>query len=378
MTFINTIRMPTQSKKSEGKGKGKVAKVKAAVSGATDDFDDMLAELRAADVTAEVAASSSRIASSTYSSSSISSTSTPSTNSTNQPSTATAEEVSEAALTQACVRGDILQLRRWARCGVRVICAEPLCYAAGLNKYEMALILVRELGAEVNKADKQDFTPLYIAAQQGNLRMAQCLVNELGADVNRGDAEGRTPLSIAARSGHMAMVRCLVKKLGADINQADNVLCSPLFFAAEEGKLKMVQYLVKELNADVNLASKVGSTPLMVAAENMHHEVVRYLLKHGADPLASHNCLGTAADISKCKGAPDEQTAYLLARTHCANPGCTNAGLKKCERCLEAYFCGSACIRMHWPAHKAECTAATAKLKAARSTPSSSSSSMPS
>jgi predicted RNA-binding Zn ribbon-like protein len=137
----------------------------------------------------------------------------------------------------------------------------------------------------------------------------------------------------------------------------------------------LVKCLVEELRADVNLAENDGSTPLMTAAKKMHQMVVRYLLKHGADPQALHDRHGTAAEISKIANAPSEQTAYLEARTYCANPLCTNAGLKKCERCLQAYFCGSACIRAHWPAHKAECTAAAAKLKAVGGAPSSASSS---
>jgi hypothetical protein len=52
--------------------------------------------------------------------------------------------------------------------------------------------------------------------------------------------------------------------------------------------------------------------------------------KHGADSQASHPQLGTAADFSKEFGAPAEQTAYLEARTHCAKPGCSGTGLKKC------------------------------------------------
>jgi hypothetical protein len=332
--------MPTRSKKSEGKGKGK------AVAGTDEDFDDMLAELRAADITPEAATSSGPSASSSdrsasSSSSSSSSTSTSSSSIANQASAATAEEVSEEALVQACARGDLSQLRRWARRGVRVTSAKPLCYAVKHGKYEVALFLVRNLGADVNQADAKGFAPLFIATHAGNLRMVKCLAIELGADVNQTDAEDCTPLYIAACLGHLGVVQCLVEELGVD----------------------------------VNLADEDGNTPLMVAANRMHHKLVRYLLKHGADPQASHDRLGTAADLSRLSGAPVEQTAYIEARTHCANPGCTNAGLKKCERCLQSYFCGSACIRAHWPAHKAECTAAATKLNSTGGTPSSASSS---
>jgi ankyrin repeat protein len=248
-----------------------------------------------------------------------------------------------------------------------------LYYAILHGKYEVVQCLAQELGADVNQASAEDWTPLFVASGLGNLRIVQYLVNELGADVNQADSEGHTPVFAAAGMGKVDMVRLLVEELGADVNQADNEVCTPLYFAAQKGGLEMVKCVVDELGAEVNQATGDGSTPLMAAAEKMHHKVVRYLLKHGADPQASHNLVPTAADISRMHGAPAEQTAYLQARTHCANPSCTNAGLKKCERCLQAYFCGSACIRAHWPSHKTECKAAAAKLKAARGASSSSS-----
>jgi hypothetical protein len=182
-------------------------------------------------------------------------------------------------------------------------------------------------------------------------------------------------VSHAAHWGNLEVVQCLIKELGADVNHAVNDGCMPLYAAAQAGHLEMVRFLIVKHGADVNIAIH-GSTPLMMAADKMHHKVVRLLLKLGANSQALHSELGTdEADTSKRKGAPSEETAYLHARTHCANPSCSNAGLKECERCLQVYFCGSACIRAHWPAHKAECKAAAAKLKATEGTPRSASSS---
>jgi ankyrin repeat protein len=149
-------------------------------------------------------------------------------------------------------------------------------------------------------------------------------------------------------------VRVLVKELNADVHQTSKGYF-PLFVAAQEGLLAVVQCLVKELGADINQANHNGATPLMVASYHKHTEVVVWLSKHGADAQASHQDGSTAVDVSRDFGAPAEQTAYLEARTHCANPGCDGAGLKKCSSCLRVFFCGPACIRAHWTAHKAEC-----------------------
>jgi hypothetical protein len=119
--------------------------------------------------------------------------------------------------------------------------------------------------------------------------------------------------------------------------------------------LSVVQCLVKECGADINQATDDDTTPLIAASSHKHTDVVVWLIKHGADAQASYKDGDTAADVSRDFGASAEQTAYLEARTHCANPGCDGAGLKKCAGCLRVFFCGPACIRTHWPVHKAEC-----------------------
>jgi hypothetical protein len=104
----------------------------------------------------------------------------------------------------------------------------------------------------------------------------------------------------------------------------------------------------------------------MAAVAAKHAEVVVWLIKHGANAQARGPAGGTAADISRAYGAPAEQTEYLEARTHCANPRCDGAGPKKCAGCLKVFFCGPACIWAHWPARKAECKRWGAELKAAK------------
>jgi ankyrin repeat protein len=120
-----------------------------------------------------------------------------------------------------------------------------------------------------------------------------------------------------------------------------------LYIAAQKGHMSVVQCLVKELGADINQAALNGSTPLMLASTTKHTEIVVWLIKHGANAQALHQGCDTAADVSRQYGAPAELTEYLDARTHCANPGCGGAGLKKCSGCLKMFFCSPACIRAH-------------------------------
>jgi ankyrin repeat protein len=198
-------------------------------------------------------------------------------------------------------------------------------------------------------------TPLYIAAEKGHVAVVRCLVKELGADVNQAANDGTTPLYFAAAKGDLAVAQLLVEELGADVNQGLHDGATPLYIAAQEGHLAMVRCLVKKLGADVNRARHNGGTPLMIAASAKQDNVVAFLLKYGANPQLCSPNYGTAANVSKSWGASIEQTEYLEARTHCAMPGCSGAGAKKCAGCLHVYYCKRECQLMHWPTHKADC-----------------------
>jgi ankyrin repeat protein len=103
-------------------------------------------------------------------------------------------------------------------------------------------------------------------------------------------------------------MQCLVKEFGADPNRADFAGWTPLHIAVQNGRLSVVHCLVKELGADVNQATVSGATPLMIASAHKHTEIVVWLSKHGADAQVLHQNGGTAADVSRQRGAPVEQT----------------------------------------------------------------------
>lgn len=234
----------------------------------------------------------------------------------------------------------------------------PLCVAARHGYLALVECLVKELGADVHQADYNGCTPVYTAAHSGHLKMVQCLVKELGTDVTKANVQGGTPFFIAVKQGHLALVKCLVNELGANVNQVLKDINTPLCIAVQNGNKDMVVCLVEELGADVNQAESDGSTPLMQASGRKQEKIGRYLLKNGANAQASFSNIGTAhrhGGRHLQSLASIEQIAYLDARTHYANPGCSGAGLKKCANCKEVFFCSKKCQVTHWPAHKANC-----------------------
>jgi ankyrin repeat protein len=134
-------------------------------------------------------------------------------------------------------------------------------------------------------------------------------------------------------------VRYLVKELGADDNQANEEGSTPLFIAASNGHVSVVKCFVNELGADIHWQRHDGGTLLMETSHNKHTDMVKWLVKAGAESRASSSW-GTAAELSKDAGASIEHTAYLEAKTHCSNLGCSGAGVKKCTGCKQARYCG--------------------------------------
>jgi hypothetical protein len=261
----------------------------------------------------------------------------------------------EANITEACRRGDLAQLRRWGREGVRVKNIRAFFTAAESIQVDVVRCLVSELGVDVNQADSNHgVTALHIAATNGQLDLMQCLLGVLDADVDEEDSTGCTASFFAAEHGQLDVMRCLVREFGADINHADHGGDTALTLATSFKYAALAKWLVKS-GANINHADRKGVTALMMAADGKQAALTKWLVKAGADPQAKNTQHVTAADISRAFGASPEQTAYLEAKAHCAPSGCSGAGTKKCQGCMQGRYCGLACHVAHWPDHRAEC-----------------------
>jgi ankyrin repeat protein len=269
------------------------------------------------------------------------------------------------------------------------------------GRLDVVIVLLLELGADVSILHNDDsdvslshngFTAVCFAAEAGHKHVVRALVHKFGANVNQANTKGNLPLILAALAGHEHVVRCLFVECGADFSQPNNEGATALHAAAQEGHEHVVRYLVKECGADVDKATEKGTlratlqlTPptkhclmaarlytsqrrrgisMSCAASSKHSVPTSTKLRlmaahpswlHGANSQASHLRGGTAAEISKASGAPAEHTSYLEARTQCAKPGCSGAGLKKCAGCLVIFYCSKECQAAHWWLHKFEC-----------------------
>jgi len=188
-----------------------------------------------------------------------------------------------------------------------------------------------------------NLTPLHLACEFGQHEMAKALLSR-GALRTASDSLQRTALHIAARAGHLSCVAMLLGK---------------------HGRYKLAP-------DEVNAADYRGWTSLHAAAFCGHSQICGKLLAAGArlDAVTSEGA--TPLMFAQCQHPANMALLDLLAGRGPAHPpgtvcvGCgkpeTEVRLHTCDGCLVARYCGNACAKTAWPAHKAECR----RLQAAR------------
>ncbi len=187
----------------------------------------------------------------------------------------------------------------------------PLMYAARSKKPETIQLLL-DAGADIQARDRLGNTPLSWAAGFGSAAGVQVLI-DAGADANTVDTVlGYTPLLWAAGFGEIKSVAILLEA-DADVNVVDTAeKRSPLMHAVRTGKAEGVALLL-EAGANVNDIDKQKSTALHIGAENSNVslEKIMLLVEAGADVKATDSAGKTPVDLAKLRD--DEEGAAVVA-----------------------------------------------------------------
>ncbi len=182
----------------------------------------------------------------------------------------------------AAKRGDIEAIRRFVAAGADADAKRdgwtPLHFAAEHGKIE-AIRELAKLGVKIDARDEGGCTPLMLAKTAEQTR----LLSDLGADVNKHDKQGGTALERAALLGTEEMVKLLLSQ-GADPNgpKGKYFLRGPLVAAVDSKNIKKVEALL-QAGALVNPEPGKDSA-LAAAALRGRLDMVNLLLEAGADP----------------------------------------------------------------------------------------------
>ncbi|OKL63894.1 hypothetical protein UA08_01110 [Talaromyces atroroseus] len=170
----------------------------------------------------------------------------------------------------------------------------PLYLAMQENRPQVASLLATELhkrGTEINDMrTKKGQTLLSLALEKGSPRATDLLL-AFGADANGRDSSGDFPLHVAVK-GVFDDVK-LVLDYGGSVNQTNRSGKTPLHVAAgcQNSAVEIIEFLI-ERNADVTARDANGDTPLHAAAGTGGIQVVQVLLNHGGYAVNARNRSG--------------------------------------------------------------------------------------
>ncbi len=159
---------------------------------------------------------------------------------------------------------------------------DTLIQNGDFNHFKEVLSKKKDIKETINDFSKEDGRTLLTRASFGaQLPFVKYLVDELGADVNKPDKDQITPLMEAAASENIAVVKFLLEKK-ADVNTQNKLGADSLTIALSSGDPELAAILLKN-GANANLKwNKKNLSHLMNAARNGHRGIVRVLLSHQA------------------------------------------------------------------------------------------------
>ena len=201
-------------------------------------------------------------------------------------------------------------------------------YFSEQNNVKM-LRRIFKLGANFNRTNLNEDTPLIIAVNNSNFESVKFLVDS-GVSIDKKGGVKKTPLHIALERGDKKIVSYLIEK-GADIFVRDGNSNSCLHFAAESGMLAAISFFV-HAGLNVNTKNRQYKTALHIACMHGKKDVVKCLIDfeadvnakdvygqtplHVATAVGSLNCvnllIGNEADID-CVDNQGQTALYLGA-----------------------------------------------------------------
>eukprot|EP01105_Mastigella_eilhardi_P023441 TRINITY_DN5901_c0_g1_i1.p1 TRINITY_DN5901_c0_g1~~TRINITY_DN5901_c0_g1_i1.p1 ORF type:complete len:749 (-),score=176.24 TRINITY_DN5901_c0_g1_i1:79-2325(-) len=160
-------------------------------------------------------------------------------------------------------------------------------YSNNVPIVEELLKFYKEHDIDINKQDKQMYSPLHHAAQTGEEQVLVKLLKFEGVDVKLKNQDENTPLHYFCEKFKYPHAEEPFKKfveLGADVNCVNTFGETPLHKSCLNKSIRLIIVnLLLEAGADVNVLNSFGEAPLHFAVRILRDDLVQTLLKAGAD-----------------------------------------------------------------------------------------------
>lgn len=165
-------------------------------------------------------------------------------------------------------------------------------------------------GLDPNQTNEEGKTLLIFACEKNAHKCIKALI-QYGADTNKTDNFNCTPLIKASLMGHIEAVRALLSNPECKIDQQDNNKRSALYCSAALGRDVIFRELL-QAGANIEQEDKYGWTPFLISAWNGQFSMVKLLAAENANINAA-DINGDTALHHTCKAGKLEMTELLCS-----------------------------------------------------------------
>ncbi|XP_074625241.1 transient receptor potential cation channel subfamily A member 1-like [Acropora palmata] len=151
-----------------------------------------------------------------------------------------------------------------------------LHHAARCNKSATINILLDVGNVDIDQVQNMGFTALHLAVRHKSIEALKLLLKR-GADPNKPDNDECTPLLFASRRGYTEIADILLSDERIKVNYANLAKITPLLAACAGGSKPMCEMLIAH-NADITTKSSNMTTALHYAAFSGHAEICELLI----------------------------------------------------------------------------------------------------
>ncbi|MCH2174571.1 MAG: ankyrin repeat domain-containing protein [Lentisphaeria bacterium] len=151
-------------------------------------------------------------------------------------------------------------------------------YSISENKKKEAELLLKA-GADINKVDKEGFSPLITAVEAENTSLIRLLTKN-SVDTNLINNDSDTALIVAVKkNNHIIAGHLIFKK--ADIDVLDKQGVSLLHLAVNNKNTKLCQILIDK-GIDINVTDRNNQTALVWSVNEERYNLAKLLIQNGA------------------------------------------------------------------------------------------------
>lgn len=162
-----------------------------------------------------------------------------------------------------------------------------------INNNISEIILLSNLGIDINCTDQINNTPLFYACQL-NLDKVVELLMSIGANPSLQNIHGINPIMETSCSGNIEILRMLIFnncKSAYDLSIKDNFGRTALYIASALGHVEILKlFMIPSIHLNkiinefiIDVPNIVGCTPLSIAVANGHNQAVNFILACGAN-----------------------------------------------------------------------------------------------